>query len=232
MRTTLLIPTLNEADALPDVMPKIDRSWVDQILFVNGGSQDGTLDYVRKHNYEFFVQQKPGIRNAYIEAMGHVSGDVVITFSPDGNSMPDLIPPLVAKMKEGYDMVIVSRYLEGAKSRDDDIVTAFGNWLFRCLINIVHNTNYTDPMVMYRAWRKEIFAALDLDKDASYEKEERLFHTRVGCEPLLSIRVARHKLKWTEIPGDEPPRIGGVRKLQIIRWGCAYLYEVIRERFA
>jgi hypothetical protein len=60
----------------------------------------------------------------------YIEGDVVITFSPDGNSIAELIPELVNKMKEGYDMVIVSRYLNEAKSEDDDIITAFGNWLF------------------------------------------------------------------------------------------------------
>ena len=54
-----------------------------------------------------------------------IEGDVLITFSSDGNSIPKLIPPLVEKMREGYDMVIVSRYKEDAKSDDDDFVTAF-----------------------------------------------------------------------------------------------------------
>jgi hypothetical protein len=33
-----------------------------------------------------------------------------------------------------------------------------------------------------------------------------------------------------EIPGDEPARIGGERKLQIIRWGLVFLYQVFMER--
>ena len=37
--------------------------------------------------------------------------------------------------------------------------------------------------------------------------------------------------KYTEIPEDEPKRIGGERKLQIIRWGAAYLTQIIKERF-
>ena len=40
----------------------------------------------------------------------------------------DDIPVLLEKMEEGYDMVIASRYLDAAKSEDDDWLTGFGNW--------------------------------------------------------------------------------------------------------
>ena len=231
MKTTLLIPTLNEELGMKEIMPKIKREWVDQILIVDGGSTDGTIEYAQANGYPFIVQKQKGIRYAYIEAMEHVQGDVVITFSPDGNSIPELIPPLIAKMREDYDMVIVSRYAKGAHSDDDDAVTSLGNFMFTFLINLFYGGKYTDAMVMYRAWRKDVFTMLGLEKDSSYATEERLFSTRVGVEPLLSIRAAKHKLKCADIPGDEPARVGGERKLQVMRWGAAYLFEVFRERF-
>ena len=52
------------------------------------------------------------MRHAYMEALSHITGDVVLTFSPDGNSIPELIPECIKKMKEGFDMVIVSRYAQ------------------------------------------------------------------------------------------------------------------------
>ena len=175
------------------------------------GLQDGIL------HQPFIIQRNKGLRFAYIEAFDYIQGDVVITFSPDGNSIPELIPNLIEKMKEGYDMVIVSRYKDGAKSYDDDLITSFGNWLFTSLINLLYKAHYTDAMVMFRAWKKNIFKELDLDKEGSYIFEEKLFNTKIGVEPLLSIRGAKKKLKYTEIPGDEPKRIGGERKLKIIK---------------
>ena len=231
MRVTLLLPTLNELEGLKTIMPRIKREWVDQILFVDGGSTDGTINYLKDNNYPFIIQRNKGLRFAYIEAFDYIQGDIVITFSPDGNSIPELIPDLIEKMREGYDMVIVSRYKDGAKSYDDDLITSFGNWLFTNLINLLYKAHYTDAMVMFRAWKKNIFKELDLDKEGSYIFEEKLFNTKVGVEPLLSIRVAKKKLKYTEIPGDEPKRIGGERKLKIIKWGLAYMFEVFRERF-
>ena len=51
-------------------------------------------------------------------------------------------------------MVIVSRYKDNAKSYDDDLITGFGNWLFRFLINILYKSKLTDPMVIYRSYEK------------------------------------------------------------------------------
>lgn len=231
MKTTLLIPTLNEIEGMRAIMPKIRKEWLDEIVIVDGGSTDGTIEYCRENNYFVFVQKNPGIRNAYLEALQYITGDVIITFSPDGNSVPELIHPLVEKMKEGYDMVIVSRYLDGAKSEDDDIVTAFGNWLFTNTVNFLFGAKYTDAMVMYRAFKKQLIYDLDLDEEESYSTPERLFRTRVSWEPLLSVRAAKRKLKIGEIPGDEPSRIGGERKLQIIKWGATFCFQFIREKF-
>ena len=111
---------------------------------VDGGSTDGTIEYAREQGYQVYVQKEPGIRQAYMEALPLVEGDVIITFSPDGNSIPELILPLIDKMKEGYDMVIVSRYLDGAKSDDDDFLTGWGNWFFTTTCNILFGFRYTD----------------------------------------------------------------------------------------
>lgn len=231
MKVTLLVPTLNEIDGMKAVMPKVKREWYDQLLIVDGQSTDGTIKYAKKMGYPIIIQKKKGMRHAYMEALPHITGDVILTFSPDGNSIPELIPQCIEKMKEGYDMVIVSRYAQGAKSYDDDAVTAFGNKLFTTFINLFHRGRYTDAMVIYRAYKKDLIHKLDLDKDASYETEEKLFKTKISWEPLLSIRAAKRRLQVAEIPGDEPARSGGERKLQVLRWGAAYMYEVFREIF-
>lgn len=231
MKTTLLVPTLNEIDGMRTIMPKVKKEWVDQILIVDGQSTDGTIEYAKENGYELVIQQKKGMRHAYMEALPHVTGDIILTFSPDGNSIPELIPDCLNKLKEGYDMVIVSRYAQGAKSYDDDVITAFGNKLFTTMINLLHGAQYTDAMVIYRAYNKKLIHELDLDKDESYDVEERLFSTVISWEPLLSIRAAKRNLKVADIPGDEPKREGGERKLQVLKWGAAYMFEVLRELF-
>ena len=190
MKTSLLVITLNEIEGMKAIMPEVDRSWVDQIIVVDGGSTDGTIEWAKENGYEVYVQKQSGIRHAYIEVWPLVRGDVVITFSPDGNSVPELIPDLIAKMKAGYDMVIASRYLGDAKSEDDDIVTGFGNWLFTRTVNLLHGGHYTDVMVIYRAYRKAMAWELGLDREDAHALPQKLFRTKIRWEPLLSVRAA------------------------------------------
>lgn len=229
MKVTLLIPTLNEVEGMKQIMPKIKREWVDQIIIVDGGSTDGTVEYAKDNGYFMVVQKKQGLRAGYIEVYDLIEGDIVITFSPDGNSIPELIPPLVAKMKEGYDMVIVSRYAGDAKSYDDDFLTTFGNWFFTSLINFLFGAKYTDAMVMFRAWRKETIVKLGINKEVKFPKWEETIGRKVSWEPQLSVRCAKSKLKVAEIPGSEPKRIGGQRKMQPFRTGASVLIQIIQE---
>jgi len=229
MKVTLLITTLNEIDGMKIIMPRINKNWCDQMLVLDGGSTDGTIEYAKEKGYEVYIQKQKGLRHAYSEALSLTKGDVVITFSPDGNCIPELIPDLINKMKEGYDMVIVSRYLDGTKSEDDDIITAFGNWLFTKTVNLLYRATYTDVMVIFRIYKTQLIYDLDLDKEESYTTPEKLFRCKISWEPLLSVRAAKRKLKIAEIPADEPPRIGGKRKLKIIKWGAAYYFQFIRE---
>jgi len=108
MKVTLLMTTINELEGMKAIMPKVDRNWVDQIIVSDYLSTDGTVEWAKEQNYFVVNQQKPGLRRAFIEALPYVEGDIVVMFSPDGNSVAERIPDLINKMKEGYDMVIAS----------------------------------------------------------------------------------------------------------------------------
>ena len=121
------------------------------------------------------------------------------------------------KIEEGYDVVTASRYLDSAKSLDDDPVTAFGNWLFTKSYNILFQQNVTDYLVMYRAFKASIIDQLNVE------------HSSISWQSQLMCKAAKAGLKISEIPGYEPPRIGGERKMNPIRNGIAELKMLINE---
>lgn len=198
-------------------MPQIKKEWYDQLIIVDAGSTDGTIEYAKKHGYNLFVQKEKGFGAAFSEAMKKVTGDVAIMFSPDGNSDPKKIPELIQKMKEGYDLVIASRYLEGARSYDDDIVTAFGNKMFTGFVNVLFGSRITDFLVMYRAFRTDLVRELEIHT-----------HTVAWGSQIL-LRALKKRLKIGEIPADEPPRIGGVRKMHPVKNGIQELVMILKE---
>lgn len=229
MTVSLFIPTLNERLSMEQIMPRVDTSLFSQILVSDGNSKDGTADYARSLGYDVHVQTQKGIRFAYIEAWPQLTGDYVITFSPDGNCPPEDLPRLIEQVKKGFDMVVASRYLPPAKSEDDGIITGFGNWLFTRTVNVLHGGNYTDAMTIFRIYRRELFYELGLDRESAYSLPERLYFTRMGIEPLLSVRAARSRCNISEIPSNEPARIAGDAKVQVIRWGAAYYTQFFLE---
>lgn len=217
MKVSLLFFTLNEIDGMRVIMPQIKREWYDELIIVDGGSNDGTIEYAQEHGYNIFVQKEKGAGAAFLEAMERVTGDIIIVFSPDGNSLPEAIPKLVEKMKEGYDIVIASRYLGGARSYDDDVVTALGNKMFTGLTNLLFNGKITDSLVMYRAYKRSVIKELKVNtKNSSWGGQ-------------LLFRALKKKMKVGEIPANEPARIGGVRKMQPLRNGLVELSMILKE---
>lgn len=235
MKVCVVIPTLNEIQGLRWIASNMRREWYDNIIILDGGSTDGTVEYAREKNYEVIIQKKPGMRMAYIEWYPHITEDIVITFSPDGNSIVETIPLLIEKIKEGYEMVIASRYKDEARSYDDTWITGMANVAFTRLISLF-GYRYTDAMVMFRAYKRDVPARLKLNvlRGEFYEK---YIGRYVSWEPLMSIRAAKNRLKIAEIPSDEPQRIDEQFKGHILptsrinhfKSGLACLFQLFEE---
>jgi len=218
MTFSLIILCLNEIDSLRVILPRIDRAWVDEIIIVDGGSTDGSIEYAEETGFHILEQKSKGIIGGYREGLEAATGDIVITFTPDGNMIPEKIPELVDKMKQGYDMVIVSRYKDEAKSHDDTLISGFGNWMFTKMVNVLFKANYTDVLGFYRAYKRDLFKNLGIERDL-----------KLSVDTQLCIRCAKKGLKVAEIPGDEPKRIGGESYRSIIKNGFIELFTIIEE---
>lgn len=230
MRISLVLATLNEIDGMKEIMPRIKKEWYDELIIIDGGSIDGTCEYAEENGYFLRRQEGKGIRTALDQAFLLTSGDIIITFTPDGNSVPEIIPKLIEKMKEGFDMVIVSRYLDEARSHDDSIISGLGNRAFTFLINLLHHGRYTDTLVAFRAFRRKTIENIGLVNGPTNWFEKKYFqHT--SWDFLSSVRCARKKLKVGEIAGDEPARIGGVEKVHKLKVGLVLLVQLFLEIF-
>ena len=237
MTSTLIVPVLNELRGLKAVMPRLPP--MDQILIVDGGSTDGSPEWCLDQGYEIHCQRRPGLRAALCEAWNKVRGDVMVTFSPDGNSDPARVAPLLAYMADHpeVDMTIVSRYLGTARSDDDTPLTRLANRLFTGAINRLFGGRYTDALVIFRAYRRELPERLGLLEERS-PAWERQIGRYVSWEPMLSIRAARAGCRVGEIPGDEPPRVGHGRpglflpesRIHHVRVGVAMAWLVLEEK--
>jgi glycosyltransferase involved in cell wall biosynthesis len=226
---TLFFPTLNEVNGLKAILPRLKPEWYDELIVVDGGSTDGTVEFLEQQGITAVRQKRNGFSNAYHEGFDLSSGDLFVTFTPDGNCIPELIPNLLETTKEGYDLVFVSRYLPPAKSYDDGRITGFGNWFFAKLINVIFGCNFTDPLGGFRAYRRTAVHRMALNTQISESKLKYKHDLLNTWEVGSIIRAAKLKLKTKEIPGDEPKRIGGESKMSILYNGSMIFGQIAHE---
>ena len=228
---TLFMPVLNEVDGLKAILPRINPSWYDELIIVDGGSTDGTLEYLSQKNIKVLHEEKPGVVGAYNQAFRESKGDIFITFTPDGNCIPDLIPQLIEESRRGYDIVFASRYLPPAKSLDDGLITGFGNWFFNKAVQFIFSAQQTDLLGGYRAYKRSALLKMNMPFQPNEGWMTARWDLLNTWEVGAVIRAAKLGLAVKEIPGDEPKRIGGVSKVSVLGNGAAIVAQIGYEIF-
>ena len=85
MKFSLLVLSLNEIHGFTKIFPELKKKFDGEIIVVDGNSRDGTIEYLKKNKVNFIIQKNTGLGSAYLEGIKKCSGDIIITFSPDGN---------------------------------------------------------------------------------------------------------------------------------------------------
>jgi glycosyltransferase involved in cell wall biosynthesis len=228
---SIFMATLNEIDGLRAILPRISREWYDELIVIDGGSTDGTLDYLKSQGINVQSEQRKGVVNAYCQGFRETTGDIFITFTPDGNCIPELIPELIREARKGYDLVFVSRYLPPAKSYDDGLITGFGNFMFNQVVNILFGSRHTDLLGGFRAYRRSAVLKMGLHTQSEESWLRARFDLLNTWEVGGSIRATKLKLRTKEISGSEPKRIGGISKVSILWNGSMLVAQILSELF-
>ncbi|MEM3399803.1 MAG: glycosyltransferase family 2 protein [Candidatus Micrarchaeia archaeon] len=216
-KRTLLLITLNEATGLNCVYDKMPIELFDEVICVDGGSTDGTVEFLEEKGVRVVRQSGAGRGCAIMEGIGLANGETIVVFSPDGNEDPSDIGKLVEVLEAGYDLVIASRFCKGSRSDDAGIVHGFGNRMFTKIVNIIWGSNLTDIINGFRAFRKSRIVPLQLNA--------RFF----ALETEMTIKAIKRGYKIVEIPTYEMRRIGGRSKLNTVKGGLEVLGVILRE---
>ena len=217
MYVIVFVLTLDEIEAIQVIMPQVKKEWADRIIFVDGGSADGTVEKAKEMGFEVIHQKNKGEGNACRVGTDATESEFVMFFSPDGNDVPEDIPKLIQKTKEGHDIVHISRFGKNSISDDANWLDRFGNNMFTFLVNCFFGGTYTDALNGFRIIKRKIWD--ELKTDAQY----------LNIEQQTCIRLAKRKIPIFEIEGREPKRIGGERKMRPLTTGAQLSYQIIKE---
>jgi len=217
MPVALLVLTLNEIDGMKKIMPKIDKKLADEIVIVDGGSTDGTIDEAKKMGFKVIPQKIQGHAGAIIAGVEATNSDIIVIFGPDGNHYPEEIPQLIEKINEGYDQVVISRFGKGSVNLDATIIENFGNRMFAFFTNLFFGGNLTDVLNESRLITRKAMEEIKFDT--------------IGLDSTLqmTIRGLKKRQKIFEIVGNEGKRIGGKRKVRSFQTGCLLVKMIVKE---
>ena len=217
MSIAMVVPTLNEIDGMKKIMPRINRSWIDEIIIVDGGSTDGTIEEAQKLDFKIVHQTLRGVGDAYRLGIEATNCDYILFFSPDGNHEIKDIQILINKIKSGYDIVHINRFGKTSKSEDPGLITGFGNRMFTFFVNVFFGGHFGDCLDGFKIVKRNTILELKLDaKRENYEQQ-------------ICIRAAKLGKKIFEVDGNEPKRIGGERKMSPLYTGYQLSRQILRE---
>jgi glycosyltransferase involved in cell wall biosynthesis len=203
MKIFVMMPALNEADAIGHVIAAIDRNIVTEIVVCDNGSTDETAAVARAAGATVVTETQRGYGFACLAAMAYAQQkptaeqpDIVVFLDADFSDFPNEISTVLAPIfAQNMDMVIGSRVLGTAEHGALMPVQKFGNWLSTHLIYLLYSVRFTD-LGPFRAIRWQPLLAMQM-RDKTY-----------GWTVEMQIKAAKMRLNTCGVPVSYRQRIG------------------------
>lgn len=185
----IVIPVYNEAKVIRWVIVELLKYSYQKIIIVDDGSSDGTYAEAGKENVTLIRHRinrgKGAAITTGIAEAKRCGASVVVTFDGDGQHDPRDIKMLIARIRQGYDVVLGSRFLRNQRIPG---YKRIANYMANFLTYSVYGIWVNDSQSGLRAYSKKAYEVLDV-RSQRYD-----FDTEV----LLAIR--RHHLNYAQIP--------------------------------
>jgi glycosyltransferase involved in cell wall biosynthesis len=202
-RAAVVIPTLNEVEAIGAVIAELPRGIAAEIIIADSGSTDGTQQAARAagaHVLELGVRGYGRACAAGAAAAG-AECDITVFMDGDGADRGDLLARLVAPIEDGVaDFVIAYRARKLREPGSMSVHQVFAGWLLGLGILALTGTRYRD-MCAYRAIRRSALAGLEMRE------------TTYGWNIEMQIKAAQAGLRIQEIALPYRCRLGGTSKV-------------------
>lgn len=197
-RIIAIPPAFNEEGKIGNVVRKIPKDVVDEILVVCDGCTDNTLKEAMAAGASVIEQPKRmGIGSAIrtgIEYAINKKFDIIVILAGNDKDDPSQIPALVQPLiTENFDYIQGSRYLPGGESGELPFHRKVGTRLYPFLIELFTGFKMTDATNGFRAFKSELF----LDKRINLNQE---WLNGYQLEYYLLIKVIELGYKIKEVP--------------------------------
>lgn len=199
LKFAVIIPALNEAESIPEVIRRIPGPFRELIVVADNGSSDGTGEIAKMLGAHVVFASERGYGSACLTGIAYAKRfepDIFIFLDADYSDHPEDMTNIVGTLLEkNLDLVIGSRTLGGAESGALLPQARFGNWLATKLMYLRFGHLYSD-LGPFRVIRTEALHRLNM-RDRNF-----------GWTVEMQIKALREGLRVGEVSVHYRKRIG------------------------
>ncbi len=242
-RVWIILPTYNEEKNLQALLQRIQVALdpldcLYEVVVVNDGSQDQSAEIARTMSESMPIQlvnhtQNQGLggtmRTGFIAGLKHAEpDDVIITMDADNTQPPESIPEMVDMIRNGYDLVVASRFQAGAQvvgvPWHRRLMSDGARWVFAAILPIKGVRDFTCG---FRAYRAGI-----LQRAMDHYGDQFISEPGFASMSDILLKLRRQKPIAGEIPlvlrYDQKV---GASKMKVLKTVWATLWLLARRRF-
>ena len=200
---TAVIPCLDEAEAIGDVVRAVLANGAGEVIVVDGGSTDATVERARAAGARVEIERRRGYGRAMQCGLAALRPDtgIVLFLDGDGSDRPERIPDVLAPLHAGTADFVMGSRLKGERENGSlSPAQILAGHLAGALIWLFYGVRFTD-MSPFRAIARDKLETLGMTDDT------------YGWSLEMQMRVAAKGLRIVELPVGQRRRVGGVSKV-------------------
>jgi len=215
----ILVPTLDEAETIGDVVEDFRGAGFADILVIDGGSTDDTRSVARDAGARVVEQTGEGKGQAVREAVReHIDAEYVLMLDGDGTYKADDAEAMLDPLRTGEAEHVIGNRFADMRSGAMTALNRLGNRLINGAFGVIHGESFDDILSGYRAFTRESFERMHLTADG------------FGVETEMAVECAKRGISTTVVPITYYPRPAGSNtNLHPVRDGGIIFLELYRR---
>ncbi len=217
---SIVIPARNEEDSIGMVLDEVFAeirhlpAYAFEVLVVDNNSTDRTAEISRLKGATVLRETRPGKGMALAAGFAAATGEIIIMMDADFSHNAAEFGQFLAKIGEGYGLVIGSRQL--GRSDEYTLTRKFGNLFLTASFRLLFGYDLTDALNGFKAFRREV-----VTEDGCTSRDFEI-------EIELIYYALKRGLTVGEVISHERQRLGGVMKSHALIHGPKFLAAILK----
>jgi glycosyltransferase involved in cell wall biosynthesis len=186
-----------------------------EVLVIDDGSTDSTGLVVSQYKVSLISNDKNyGKGYSLRKAIQHAQGEIIVTLDSDGEHKPKEIPDLLHPVLNGIDLASGSRFMGNSKEQTTKL-KQIGNSLFNIVIRTLTGKQITDSQTGFRAIKKAVIDALNLESDG------------YDIDTEITVKSLQQGFTVKELPVTVDRREYGASKIKVLSDGIKIMKAIL-----